>query len=153
MTKTRKQATLTLLQKVPMQTVLIQLLLTGCCALALALVGWDQARAALLAGACVCLPGVFVAWQFGREAPAASSQAAAASEQPKAGADEALVGEGRTIGIAMAGLIATIALMGLVFAFLKPPALGFFSTLAITQVAPLIAATLQDRRRAKALRH
>ncbi len=144
MTSTRKQATsfsmqTFSIQAVPIQTVLIQLLLAGVCALALTLIGWDQALAALLAGACVCLPGFFVARQFVRQAPTA----------PK---DEALIGEGKTIGAAMAGLIGTFVLMGLVFAFMKPPALGFFSTLAITQVAPLLAATLQDRRRAKSRR-
>lgn len=138
MTVTHRRTT-SALGQIPMQTVLIQAGLTGLSALAFALIGWDQALAALLAGACVCSPGIFVARQF--IAPPATAEA------------ELAVGEGKTIGAAMAGLIATLILMGCVFAFLKPPALGFFATLALTQVAPLIAATLQDRRRAKALSH
>ncbi|MCR9277905.1 MAG: hypothetical protein NXH85_08000 [Pseudomonadaceae bacterium] len=133
-----------------MQTVLIQALLAVISASALALVGLDQGLAALLAGACVCLPGVFVAWRF--QAKPAPVDIADAGPMDVAAQSELAAGEGRTIGAALAGLITTLILMGLVFAFLKPPALGFFLTLALMQVAPLIAATLQDRRRARARR-
>lgn len=96
----------------------------------------EQAGAALLAGVCVVVPGLAVALLFARPV------------DPQASAVD---GSGAaSVAMLMMSFLAVLVLMALVFALLKPPALGFFSALVATQVAPVIAPALQDAQRRKA---
>lgn len=126
----------------PLRIVLLQAVIAVAVAVVMVLLAQPaigQATAALLAGLCVVVPGLAVATLFSQPV-----EPAGADELDTSALTPAL-----SVVALLAGFLAALVLMGLVFAFLKPPALGFFSALVATQLAPIIAPALQDAQRRK----
>ena len=96
--------------------VVLQIVVVLVTASVLSLVGSAQAEAALWAGVVCVPPAAMFAWSANRTRQA-----------------------GRVLGQGVAKMIATVALMALVFANVKPEALGFFVAFAAASLAYVVA--------------